>query len=118
MEALTPWHLMLILLAAILLFGYKKLPEASRSLGRSLRIFKGELHAMTGDERSRSSPDAVADAAPAGAGADNGPAAVPPVPAPAVSSPEALELEAEAADVLAARLRDQAAQHVSRGAGG
>ena len=33
-----------------LLFGYKKLPDASRSLGRSLRIFKGEMKGMKEDD--------------------------------------------------------------------
>ena len=40
---LGPTEIGLILLAVMLLFGYKKLPDASRSLGRSLRIFKGEV---------------------------------------------------------------------------
>lgn len=43
-------ELVLILLAILLLFGYKKLPEASRSLGRSLRIFKGEMKGMKDDD--------------------------------------------------------------------
>ncbi len=34
----------------LLLFGYKKLPDASRSLGRSLRIFKGEMKGMKEDD--------------------------------------------------------------------
>jgi sec-independent protein translocase protein TatA len=40
----------LIILAILLLFGYKKLPDASRSLGRSLRIFKGEMKGMKDDD--------------------------------------------------------------------
>ena len=40
---LGPMEIGLILLALLLLFGYKKLPDASRSLGRSLRIFKSEV---------------------------------------------------------------------------
>jgi sec-independent protein translocase protein TatA len=43
-------ELVLILIAVILLFGYKKLPDASRSLGRSLRIFKGEMKGMKDDD--------------------------------------------------------------------
>jgi len=43
-------ELILILLAILLLFGYKKLPDASRSLGRSLRIFKGEMKGMKDDD--------------------------------------------------------------------
>ena len=34
---LGPLEIGLIILAVLLLFGYKKLPDASRSLGRSLR---------------------------------------------------------------------------------
>jgi len=38
-----PMELALILLAFLLLFGYERLPDASRALGRSLRIFRREL---------------------------------------------------------------------------
>ena len=47
-----PLEIGLILLAVLLLFGYKKLPDASRSLGRSLRIFKGEMKGMKDDGRA------------------------------------------------------------------
>lgn len=50
MEALTPWHLLLILIGFVVLFGYKKLPDASRSIGRSLRIFKGEMKGLKDDD--------------------------------------------------------------------
>ena len=43
-------EIILIILAILLLFGYKKLPDASRSLGRSLRIFKGEMKGMKEDD--------------------------------------------------------------------
>jgi len=43
---LGPAEIGLIVLAVMLLFGYKKLPDASRSLGRSLRIFKGEVDGL------------------------------------------------------------------------
>jgi sec-independent protein translocase protein TatA len=47
---LGPMEIGLVLLAILLLFGYKKLPDASRSLGRSLRIFKGEMKGMKDDD--------------------------------------------------------------------
>jgi sec-independent protein translocase protein TatA len=47
---LGPLEIGLIVLAILLLFGYKKLPDASRSLGRSLRIFKGEMKGMKDDD--------------------------------------------------------------------
>jgi sec-independent protein translocase protein TatA len=48
---LGPLEIGLIILAVLLLFGYKKLPDASRSFGRSLRIFKGEMKGMKDDGR-------------------------------------------------------------------
>ena len=36
----TPWHIVLLLLIALLLFGGKKLPEIGRSLGHGMREFK------------------------------------------------------------------------------
>jgi sec-independent protein translocase protein TatA len=50
MGSLGPLEIALIILAILLLFGYKKLPDASRSLGRSLRIFKGEMKGMKDDD--------------------------------------------------------------------
>jgi TatA/E family protein of Tat protein translocase len=40
---LGPVEIGLIVLAVMLLFGYRKLPDAARSLGRSLRIFRSEV---------------------------------------------------------------------------
>ena len=48
--SLGPLEIGLIILAILLLFGYKKLPDASRSLGRSMRIFKGEMKGMKDDD--------------------------------------------------------------------
>ncbi len=39
MPNLGPLEIGLIILAVLLLFGYKKLPDAYRSLGRSMIIF-------------------------------------------------------------------------------
>ncbi|HYY12637.1 MAG TPA: Sec-independent protein translocase subunit TatA [Kineosporiaceae bacterium] len=50
MAGLGPMEIGLIILAILLLFGYRRLPDASRSLGRSLRIFKGEMKGMTDDD--------------------------------------------------------------------
>ena len=41
-NALSPWHLLLIGIVAILLFG-NRLPEVARSLGRSVNEFKRGL---------------------------------------------------------------------------
>ena len=50
MGALRPWHIIVLVVVLILLFGAKKLPDASRSLGRSLRIFKAETKGLMEDD--------------------------------------------------------------------
>jgi sec-independent protein translocase protein TatA len=42
----TPWHIVLLLLIALLLFGGKRLPEIGKSLGHGMREFKD---AVTGN---------------------------------------------------------------------
>ena len=41
-----PSHILLLLLVLVVLFGAKRLPDSARSLGKSMRIFKGEMKAM------------------------------------------------------------------------
>lgn len=50
MGGLSWWHWLIILAAFILLFGAKKLPDAARGVGRSLRILKSEVAAMQDDD--------------------------------------------------------------------
>ena len=49
MNALTPGHLAIIAVLVIVLFGAKRLPDAARSLGKSLRIFKSEVRELQND---------------------------------------------------------------------
>ena len=44
------WELVLVVIVIMVLFGAKRLPEASRSLGRSLRIFKAETKGLLDDD--------------------------------------------------------------------
>jgi sec-independent protein translocase protein TatA len=40
MFGLQPWHLIVILAAALVFFGPSRLPEVARSLGKSIREFR------------------------------------------------------------------------------
>lgn len=55
------WHLLILVLAFVIMFGWKRLPDASRSLGRSLRIFKSEVDQLRtdGDKPSAASRETV-----------------------------------------------------------
>ncbi|MFK8911751.1 Sec-independent protein translocase subunit TatA [Streptomyces sp. YS-3] len=57
-NGLEPWHLLIVAVVLILLFGSKKLPDTARALGKSLRILKSETRAMK-NESDTSRPDAV-----------------------------------------------------------
>ncbi|WP_045878720.1 Sec-independent protein translocase subunit TatA [Pseudofrankia sp. DC12] len=63
----TP-ELIIIAVVVLVLFGSKKLPEAARSVGRSLRILKSETKGLRDDEASlapAAAPPAIAPAPPA-----------------------------------------------------
>lgn len=49
MGALRPWHIAIFVAVLVLLFGAKRLPDAARSLGRSLRIIKAETRDLIDD---------------------------------------------------------------------
>lgn len=59
MPNLGPWEIILILLAILLLFGAKKLPELARSMGRSARIFKSEVNEMKNDDAAQKADTAA-----------------------------------------------------------
>ena len=52
MGALSPWHWAILILVLVLLFGSKRLPDAARSLGKSMRIFKSEVKELQADNKS------------------------------------------------------------------
>ena len=57
-----PWVLVILVVLLIALFGSKRLPDAARGLGRSMRIFKSEVKEMKNDgkEETKTSPTAAA----------------------------------------------------------
>jgi sec-independent protein translocase protein TatA len=48
----APWHIVLLLLAALILFGSSRLPGAAKALGSSMNIFKKSLKGEGGDEEA------------------------------------------------------------------
>ena len=56
MGGLSWWHWLIIIGAFVLLFGAKKLPDAARGVGRSLRILKSEISAMNEEHQPKTDP--------------------------------------------------------------
>ncbi|MGW6643877.1 Sec-independent protein translocase subunit TatA [Streptomyces iakyrus] len=68
-NGLEPWHLLVVAIVVIVLFGSKKLPDTARSLGRSMRILKSEAKALKEEGGSGAAPGEQArPTAPADAG--------------------------------------------------
>jgi sec-independent protein translocase protein TatA len=47
----SPWKVLIIAVVVLVMFGSKKMPDAARSLGRSMRILKAEVSNMHEDEQ-------------------------------------------------------------------
>jgi sec-independent protein translocase protein TatA len=56
MGDLKPWHIILIVVVFVVLFGAKKLPDSAKSVAKSLKIFKDEMKSpddkASGDDSS------------------------------------------------------------------
>ncbi|MEV6029248.1 Sec-independent protein translocase subunit TatA [Streptomyces sp. NPDC052036] len=62
-NGLEPWHLLIVAIAIILLFGSKKPPEAARGLGKFMRMLKSEVKAMKEEGATQPSAAPAGDAA-------------------------------------------------------
>jgi len=56
MGEFSPWHLLIVAVVFVALFGAKRLPDMARGVGQSLRILRSEL-------RGETKPDQAADPA-------------------------------------------------------
>ena len=59
-----PSHLLILAVIIAVLFGWKKLPDAARSVGRSMRIFKSEMSEMKNDGTETKPSPAAKDTVP------------------------------------------------------
>jgi sec-independent protein translocase protein TatA len=82
----SPWKILIVAVVLIILFGSKKMPDAARSLGRSMRILKAEVSNMHPDEEQETAqPAQVLAASPA---------------------PEVSQLQQQQIDLLQQQIRD------------
>ena len=52
-------EIIIIAVLLIVIFGWKRLPDAARSLGRSARVFKSEVDEMKNDGKDKKSTETV-----------------------------------------------------------
>jgi sec-independent protein translocase protein TatA len=58
----SPWKILIVAIVLIVLFGSKKMPDAARSLGKSMRILKAEVSHLHPDEEEQAKQEAQAHA--------------------------------------------------------
>jgi sec-independent protein translocase protein TatA len=91
-------ELSIIIIAFVLLFGWKRMPDMARSLGRSARIFKSEVDQMHSDGKADARPEPATPLTYAA-----GPASL--ADAEARAAAAEAELASRRADAEVARLR-------------
>jgi sec-independent protein translocase protein TatA len=52
----SPWKILIVAVVLIVLFGSKKLPDAARSLGKSMRILKTEVQDLHHEDKPEETP--------------------------------------------------------------
>jgi sec-independent protein translocase protein TatA len=88
----SPWKVLIVAVVIIVFFGSRKLPDAARSLGKSMRILKTEVSSLHHDE-----PDAKAQPEPAPAAA---------FPQAELTATPAAEPKQDQIDALQQQIRD------------
>ncbi|WP_251150992.1 Sec-independent protein translocase subunit TatA [Cellulosimicrobium sp. Marseille-Q4280] len=59
MGMLKPWHIIVLVVVILLLFGARRLPDLARSVGQSLKIFKKEVKELNEDDTPTTPPSSV-----------------------------------------------------------
>jgi sec-independent protein translocase protein TatA len=84
-DAFAPWHIVILAVVLVVLFGARRLPGAAQSLGQSMHIFRKSVQGLHPDEQ-----DGAANSPAASFPAASAPAATPAVVSPPASMPQQL----------------------------
>jgi sec-independent protein translocase protein TatA len=88
MDVFAPWHIAVLLIVLVVLFGAKRLPGAAESLGKSMHIFRKSVQGLHQDDAdSAANPSATGSSPATGSWMTPPPAAAP----PAVAAPDATQ---------------------------
>lgn len=58
---IQPWHVIVLIVVIVLVFGANRLPDVARSVGQSLKIFKSEMKDLTEDTKPVAKDESAGD---------------------------------------------------------
>ncbi|WIX76171.1 Sec-independent protein translocase subunit TatA [Amycolatopsis carbonis] len=99
MNALQPWHIIILVLVVVLLFGAKRLPDAARSIGKSMKIFKAETKDLTGEKIDEAEQAETRQ--------------IPPAATPAPQDPQVADLQRQLDELKKQQAADQPQKNAS-----
>lgn len=60
MGALRPWHIIIVLIVLVVLFGANRLPNIAKNVGQSAKVLKKEMRELTDeDDQTKATEDTV-----------------------------------------------------------
>jgi sec-independent protein translocase protein TatA len=96
-DALAPWHIIILVVVLVLLFGARRLPGAAKSLGESMHIFKRSVQGLNPDDYdSAANPTSQNSVAQPFTAAQPSPA---PIAAPDQTAQQLADLQRQVADL-------------------
>jgi len=99
-DAFAPWHIIILLVVLVVLFGARRLPGAAQSLGQSMHIFKKSVQGLHPDDQDSAANPSAANASGAVPWVANPQASPPPaVTAPDPTQQQLLDLQRQVQDL-------------------
>jgi sec-independent protein translocase protein TatA len=102
----APWHIVLLLLAALVLFGSSRLPGAAKALGSSMNIFKKAVRGEDADGNTAASGITQATYVPPAPPAQTASTYAPPAPPAQITPAPTAESQQAQIDELQRQLRE------------
>jgi sec-independent protein translocase protein TatA len=91
-DALAPWHIIILVVVLVVLFGARRLPGAAKSLGESMHIFKRSVSGLHDD-------DTAASGMPGAPVATTAPFNAAPITAPDPTAQQLADLQRQVAEL-------------------
>jgi sec-independent protein translocase protein TatA len=98
-DAFAPWHIIVLLIVLVLLFGSRRLPGAAKSLGQSMHIFKQSVSGLSSDHEQHDQDGSASGFSSLGTQVPGPPPAQPIQPPPDATATQLQDLQRQVAEL-------------------